>query len=146
MLLDHIDVVFSAGHGGAGKVSFKRLGKGPDGGNGGKGGDLYVTCTSDLSLLNQFSRKAEVSAEDGVPGNEATYSQSLAQNARAAWPFTGTDALCMCSGNAQCVYRQTATSCAVWMYTKTNAGHVRLKNRRQRLALTRTIAPVKLHP
>jgi GTP-binding protein len=68
MLLDHIDVVFSAGHGGAGKVSFKRLGKGPDGGNGGKGGDLYVTCTSDLSLLNQFSRKAEVSAEDGVPG------------------------------------------------------------------------------
>lgn len=68
MLIDNVFVKFNAGHGGAGKISFKRLGKGPDGGTGGKGGDFYVVSSSDLSLLNQFSRKSTISAEDGENG------------------------------------------------------------------------------
>lgn len=69
MLIDHVLVHFKAGDGGAGKVSFKRLGKGPDGGNGGKGGDLYVEASSDLSLLNQFSRKANILVQEGTNGS-----------------------------------------------------------------------------
>lgn len=69
MLLDNVLVHFKAGDGGRGKVSFKRLGKGPDGGNGGKGGDLYVEASSDLSLLNQFSRKANILVEEGSNGS-----------------------------------------------------------------------------
>lgn len=68
MLLDNIHVRFKAGDGGSGKVSFKRLGKGPDGGNGAKGGDFYVLCSSDLTLLNQFSKKSFFEAENGQNG------------------------------------------------------------------------------
>ena len=42
MLIDNAKVTFKGGDGGNGKVSFKKIGRGPDGGNGGKGGDLYV--------------------------------------------------------------------------------------------------------
>jgi GTP-binding protein len=68
MLLDKVDVTFSAGKGGDGKVSFKKIGRGPDGGNGGRGGDLYVKASSDLTLLNQFTQKDYLSAENGADG------------------------------------------------------------------------------
>lgn len=70
MLLDKVDVTFCAGNGGNGKVSFKKLGRGPDGGNGGRGGDLYITTTSDLTVLYQFSKKDVLSAENGIPGGD----------------------------------------------------------------------------
>ena len=68
MLLDKVDVTFKAGDGGNGKVSFKKIGRGPDGGSGGRGGDLYIEASSDLTILYQFSRKDSLSAGDGVPG------------------------------------------------------------------------------
>ncbi|WKZ25843.1 MAG: GTPase ObgE [bacterium] len=68
MLLDKVDVTFKAGDGGNGRVSFKKIGRGPDGGNGGRGGDLYVQGSSDLTLLNQFSQKDFFSANDGILG------------------------------------------------------------------------------
>jgi len=70
MLLDKVDVTFCAGNGGNGKVSFKKLGRGPDGGNGGRGGDLYVTASSDLTILYQFSQKDFLAAENGIPGGD----------------------------------------------------------------------------
>jgi GTPase len=68
MLIDRVEVVFKAGDGGGGKSSFRRNQKGPDGGNGGRGGDVYVVAKPDLKLLNQFSRKILFAAENGVPG------------------------------------------------------------------------------
>lgn len=69
MLLDQAEVIFKGGHGGAGKVSFgKMLRSGPDGGSGGRGGDLYVKASSDITLLNQFSQKNVFSAQNGYPG------------------------------------------------------------------------------
>ena len=68
MLLDKVDVTFCAGSGGNGIVSFKKLGRGPDGGNGGKGGDIYIKASSDLTLLNQFSQKNKLSADNGEHG------------------------------------------------------------------------------
>lgn len=54
-----------------------------------------------------------------------THSRSTAEAARAAWPEVGTDAATTC-GAAECVYRKTATSCAVWSYAGVGAGHVKL--------------------
>lgn len=68
MLIDIAEVIFKGGNGGGGKVSFRKHMKGPDGGNAGNGGNLYVIAVSDLKLLNQFSREVEFSAEKGIPG------------------------------------------------------------------------------
>lgn len=70
MLTDEVsEIILRAGKGGAGKVSFfPGFKAGPDGGNGGKGGDLYLVASSDLYLLNQFSRQKEFKAEDGEAG------------------------------------------------------------------------------
>ena len=71
MLIDNAEVVFKGGRGGTGIVSFgHRMRSGPDGGNGGRGGDLYVKTTSDITLLNQFSRKTIFYAGNGFPGGK----------------------------------------------------------------------------
>lgn len=69
MLIDEAEIKVSGGHGGAGKVAFYpgKL-KGPSGGNGGKGGDVYFKVSSDLTLLNQFSAKISFSAPSGQVG------------------------------------------------------------------------------
>ncbi len=75
MLMDTAITTFSGGHGGAGIVSFgKKARSGPDGGNGGKGGDLFVRATSDITLLNQFNVQSSWEAPDGHPGGK--YRQS----------------------------------------------------------------------
>jgi GTPase len=68
MLLDRVEVLFKAGKGGDGIISFRRNKSGPDGGNGGRGGDIYIQASSDITLLNQFSREVEILAQDGAPG------------------------------------------------------------------------------
>lgn len=71
MLIDIADVIFSGGHGGAGITSFGKMAhSGPDGGNGGKGGNIYLTAKSDITLLNQFSREVLFAAENGYPGGK----------------------------------------------------------------------------
>lgn len=72
MLIDRVEVVLKGGRGGAGRSSFRANHKGPDGGNGGDGGDLYISVSSDLTLLNQFSEKKEFAAGDGAPGEKST--------------------------------------------------------------------------
>jgi hypothetical protein len=59
----------------------------------------------------------------GTPGVAATYTLTMAMEARAAWPFEGADD----SGFyplGEFVLRKTPTSCAVWIYSGTNAGYV----------------------
>lgn len=71
MLLDEVNIILRGGHGGAGKVSFGPSERsGPDGGNGGKGGDLYLKVTSDLFALNQFSKATTLKAGDGESGGK----------------------------------------------------------------------------
>ena len=71
MLIDTAEVIFKGGHGGKGIVSFGKMARsGPDGGNGGRGGDLYVKATSDITLLNQFSRKTLFCAGNGMAGKK----------------------------------------------------------------------------
>ena len=68
MLIDIAEVIFKGGDGGGGKVSFRKHMKGPDGGNGGRGGNLYVLAKPDLKLLYQFSREDLYSAGNGISG------------------------------------------------------------------------------
>jgi GTP-binding protein len=71
MLIDRAEIKVQGGHGGAGLVSFGKMTKsGPDGGNGGRGGDLYMRAVSDMTLLNQFSSETFFSAENGKPGGQ----------------------------------------------------------------------------
>ncbi|MCX6704917.1 MAG: GTPase ObgE [Candidatus Woesebacteria bacterium] len=69
MLIDIAEVIFKGGDGGGGKISFRKHMKGPDGGNGGDGGNLYVIAKNDLKLLNQFTQEDVFSAGKGVPGS-----------------------------------------------------------------------------
>lgn len=70
MIVDEIKIKISAGKGGDGIVSFKnnKYEKGPTGGDGGNGGDVYLEGVSDLTALNKFRFKKEFSAQNGVNG------------------------------------------------------------------------------
>lgn len=69
MLVDEITLKISAGHGGAGKFApIKAFKSAYHPGDGGRGGDVYVTTTSDLSALNRFVGVTQIKAGDGEPG------------------------------------------------------------------------------
>lgn len=69
MLIDEVEITIKGGHGGAGKVSFyPGFKSGPDGGNGGKGGDVYIRVTNDLTALNQYAGQKDWEAVNGEAG------------------------------------------------------------------------------
>ncbi len=68
MLIDEAEIVVSGGHGGAGKASFFKKGRGPDGGNGGSGGDVYFDITTDLMALGRYAGKKDFTAPVGENG------------------------------------------------------------------------------
>lgn len=73
MLTDEVEIWVLAGKGGRGRVSFhNKKGAGPNGGDGGKGGDVFVLATSDIYALNQFLGKQVCKAEDGQMGGANT--------------------------------------------------------------------------
>ncbi len=70
--VDEIEIIVEAGKGGSGCVSFHRekfIPKGgPDGGDGGKGGDVYIYANASLNHLSKFLSNQYFKAEDGKPG------------------------------------------------------------------------------
>jgi hypothetical protein len=65
-------------------------------------------------------------APKGTPGQSATYTLTMAQEARAAWGQPSiADNLVGCIGGNDGVLRQTATSCSVWIYNGPLSGRVR---------------------
>lgn len=69
MLIDEAEIIIRGGHGGSGRVSFRgKKGGGPDGGNGGRGGDVFVRATSDIYALAQFVSKKIYEAGNGEMG------------------------------------------------------------------------------
>lgn len=75
MLIDHVTITVEAGKGGNGRVSFKRNAQtakgGPDGGNGGLGGNVYMQGVDDILGLKEFQFKKHLKAEDGIPGGKS---------------------------------------------------------------------------
>jgi len=72
MLIDDVKIKVKAGDGGKGAVAFSnvKMTLGPTGGDGGQGGNVYFEGVSDLSALNQFRYKKELSAENGKNGKK----------------------------------------------------------------------------
>ncbi len=72
MFLDVATITIQAGRGGAGCVSTRREKfvprGGPDGGNGGKGGDVWLVAEPELSTLLDFRYRHEYRAGDGQKG------------------------------------------------------------------------------
>lgn len=74
MFADSAKIWIRSGKGGDGHVSFRRelyvAAGGPDGGDGGRGGDLIFEVDSGLNTLNDFRHNRKYSAEDGKPGSK----------------------------------------------------------------------------
>lgn len=72
MFVDTAKVYVKAGKGGNGAISFRReiyIPKGgPDGGDGGKGGDVVFVASKDCDTLIDFRFQPKLIAEDGKPG------------------------------------------------------------------------------
>lgn len=70
--LDEAKIYVKSGDGGPGCVSFRREKYieygGPDGGNGGKGGDIIFTCVKDLNTLIDFRYTQHFKAQNGHNG------------------------------------------------------------------------------
>ncbi len=70
--LDQAKVYIRSGNGGNGCVSFRRekyieFG-GPDGGDGGRGGDVWVECIANINTLIDFRFQQHHNAANGTPG------------------------------------------------------------------------------
>ena len=72
MFTDSVELTVSSGKGGQGCVAFRRekfvLNGGPNGGDGGKGGDVWFRCDNNTHTLSHFQRKMHIKAEGGKPG------------------------------------------------------------------------------
>ncbi len=73
MFIDQASIYIKAGNGGHGCVSFRRekfIPKGgPDGGDGGRGGNLYFMAVEDLDTLIDFAGKHHWKAKNGEQGS-----------------------------------------------------------------------------
>ncbi len=72
MFVDKAKIFIKAGNGGNGAVAFHRekyvASGGPDGGDGGKGGDIVFLVDDNLSTLNDFKYKRKYKAPNGADG------------------------------------------------------------------------------
>ena len=72
MFVDIAKIKIKAGDGGAGAVAFHRekyvAAGGPDGGDGGKGGDVVFVVDDNLATLADFRYKRKYAAKNGLPG------------------------------------------------------------------------------
>lgn len=72
MFIDEVEIYVKAGNGGNGAVSFRREkyipNGGPDGGDGGKGGDIIFEVDNRTHALSEFTRSQKFLAENGQNG------------------------------------------------------------------------------
>lgn len=84
MFVDEAAIIVKAGSGGDGKISFKRdYGQrysGPDGGNGGSGGDVYLRADKSVNTLLKFERKNKFVADSGDGGGAQNKTGKSAEN------------------------------------------------------------------
>jgi len=84
MLVDEVKIDIEGGSGGDGAVSFRRekyVPKGgPDGGDGGRGGNIILISSTDVNTLNDFARLKSFKAQDGQSGMKAKRYGSSGKN------------------------------------------------------------------
>lgn len=71
---DELNIFVKAGDGGDGVERWRhekgREFGGPSGGNGGRGGDVYIVAVRDISMLSKYKHKKEFTAENGESGRK----------------------------------------------------------------------------
>lgn len=91
MFVDKAKIFIKAGDGGDGAVSFHRekyvAAGGPDGGDGGKGGDIVFAADKSLSNLIDFRYKKKFEASKGENGSKKNCSGKNAQDLIVKVPF-----------------------------------------------------------
>ena len=74
MFADRAKIIIRSGKGGNGHVSFRRElfvpDGGPDGGDGGRGGDVIFVVDEGLNTLSEFRHRRKFSATDGEEGGK----------------------------------------------------------------------------
>lgn len=84
MFCDQVKIKISAGHGGKGLASFFREKSnyrgGPDGGDGGKGGDIIFKTNHNLNTLTSFLGKKKFTASDGQNGGRQNKSGAAGED------------------------------------------------------------------
>ena len=88
--LDQAKIYVKSGDGGAGCISFRREKfieyGGPDGGDGGKGGDVWVECVANLNTLIDYRYRQHFKAKDGQGGMGKNRSGASAEDVIVAVP------------------------------------------------------------
>ncbi len=84
MFIDQISITVSSGKGGDGAVHFRREKYvprgGPDGGDGGRGGDVILEVTRHLNTLYYFQHKRIFRSDDGKSGGGSNKTGKSAQD------------------------------------------------------------------
>lgn len=90
MFVDTAKVLITAGKGGDGSVSFRHeiyVDKGgPDGGDGGKGGDVVFVASEDTNTLADFRYNPNLKAEEGQNGSKANRRGKSGEDLRVKVP------------------------------------------------------------
>lgn len=85
MFVDSVKFTVSSGKGGQGCASFRRekfvVKGGPDGGDGGKGGDVYFLVDNNTDTLSWFKGRSVLKADNGRPG------EGRGKTGKSAEPF-----------------------------------------------------------
>ena len=83
--LDEARIQVKSGNGGAGCLSFRREKfierGGPDGGDGGKGGDVILRCVEGLNTLIDYRYRPDIKAKTGRPGADRQRTGASGANA-----------------------------------------------------------------
>jgi len=73
--IDEVKIKIASGHGGPGKISFRRESMqprgGPDGGDGGRGGDVLLKVNRQLNSLVDFKSNKKYAGSNGVAGGNS---------------------------------------------------------------------------
>ncbi len=74
MFADRATIIIKSGKGGNGHVSFRREkyvpNGGPDGGDGGRGGDIIFVVDEGMNTLDRFPAQTKFAAENGEEGGK----------------------------------------------------------------------------
>jgi GTPase len=84
MLIDEVEILVRSGKGGNGMMHFRREKfvprGGPDGGSGGRGGDVILKVVPTLNTLSAFHHKTQFFADDGKSGSSKNQTGHSAEN------------------------------------------------------------------
>ena len=90
MYIDKARIIVSSGKGGDGHVSFRREkyvpAGGPDGGDGGKGGDVVFVVDEGLNTLTDFRHVRKYAAQHGEDGKRSGWRAKRARTSRSRSP------------------------------------------------------------